>query len=71
MKNLCAKTRPLSNPYETWTNGSWVWRVLKKWQANDSKPYARWFCHVTSPYCPQGEMGDCYVADIKSVAQKV
>jgi hypothetical protein len=44
---------------------------LKKWQADDKKPYARWFCMVTSPYCPDGEMGDTYVAEIKGNAYRV
>jgi len=70
-KNLCAKTRPVTNPYEVWTNGSWTWKVLKKWQANDDKPYARWFCFVTSPFCPDGEMGDVYVSEIKANAYKM
>lgn len=70
-KNTCAKTRNLNKgekPYEVWSNGAWTWQVLKKWQADDSKPYARWFCRVTSPYCPNGELGDTYVADIKGSA---
>lgn len=74
MKNECGKMRTKDNPYETWTNGSWTWKVLKKWQAPDKEatnPYARWFCFVTSPMCPHGEMGDVYVAEIKSQAWKV
>lgn len=73
IKNQCAKTRDVSNPYETWQtpDGSWTWKVLKKWQADDDKPFARWFCFVTSPYCPNGEMGDTYVTDIKSNAVKI
>ena len=63
--------RPVTNPYEVWTSGSWTWKVLKKWQADDTKPYARWFCMVTSPFVPEGEMGDCYAADIMSAAHKV
>jgi hypothetical protein len=70
-KNLCAKTRPATNPYETWTNGEWTWKVLKKCQADDNKPFARWFCLVTSPFCPDGEMGDVYVAEIKNSARLV
>lgn len=70
-KNLCGKTRDKSNPYEVWEGNGWRWAVLKKWQANDAKPYARWFCFVTSPYCPDGEMGDVYVSEIKSAAVKV
>lgn len=54
MKNLCNKTRPLEKPDEIWqtSDGSWEWRVLKKWQnpENEEKnPYARWFCAVKSP----------------------
>ena len=71
MKNECAKTRPKNNPYEVWTNGPWTWNVLKKWQADDNKPYARWFCNVVTPMCPDGEMGDVYVQDIKNHAHKV
>jgi hypothetical protein len=68
MKNLCAKTRKTDNPYEIWSNGSWTWYVLKKWQADDNKLFARWYCLVKSPYVPDGEYGDVYVKDIKSVA---
>ena len=73
MKNLCAKTRPKDNPYEVWQshNGSWTWQILKKWQGDDNKPYARWFCNVISPFVPEGEMGDVYVLDIKQNANKV
>ena len=73
MKNECAKTRPVTNPYEVWSNGSWVWKVLKKYQTPEkeaSNPYSRWFCMVSSPYCPDGEMGDVYVSEIKSAAVK-
>lgn len=76
MKNECGKTRPKDNPYEIWRSfdGSWEWRVLKKWQTPEKEAgnqYARWFCSVTSPFCPHGEMGDVYVAEIKSQATKV
>ena len=65
--------RPATNPYETWQSfdGSWTWKVLKKWQVDDNKEYARWFCFVTSPFCPSGEMGDVYVSEIKSLATKL
>jgi hypothetical protein len=71
--NPCAKTRKREDPYEVWKSrdASWTWNVLKKWQANDEKPFARWFCFVTSPYCPEGEYGDVYVKDIKEQATKV
>ena len=71
-KNLCGKMRKQDNPYEIWKNQQgWTWKVLKKWQADDDKPYGRWFCLVTSPYCPSGEMGDVYVSEIKSNAYRV
>jgi hypothetical protein len=72
MKNECLKTRPVTNPYEIWKNNSgWTWKVLKKYQADDNKPYGRWFCWVSSPFMPSGEMGDVYVREIKSKAFKV
>lgn len=73
VRNLCAKTRPVDKPYEIWQShdGCWTWKVLKKWQVDDNKPFARWFCHVTSPFCPEGEMGDTYVKDVKAYARRV
>ena len=74
MKNLCNKERKIDNPYEIWRNdfASWEWRVLKKWQADDNKPYARWFCAVKSPFTyGDFEYGDVYVSDIKSSGYKV
>ncbi len=72
-KNFCAKTRKSFDPYEIWENDhGWTWKVLKKWQANDDAPYARWFCEVTSPHTHGGsDLGDCYVADIKKDARRV
>ncbi len=70
-KNECLKTRDKNNPYEVWKSlDGWTWAVLKKYQIDDNKPYARWFCFVTSPFCPYGELGDTYVRDIKSQATK-
>lgn len=77
MKNNCAKTRPKDQPYEVWKGREgtqyegWTWNVLKKWQADDDKPYGRWFCNVVTPFMPNGEMGDVYVAEIKAQAVKV
>jgi len=73
MKILCNKTRPETHPYEIWElpDGSWTWKVLKKYQKKDEKPYARWFCLVITPYCPDGELGDVYVKDIKGHANLV
>lgn len=73
-KNECAKMRPAENPYEVWRSrdGLWEWRVLKKWQIDDDKPMARWFCLVITPMTgPAGDMGDCYVSEIKSNARRV
>lgn len=71
-KNPASKLRPSNNPYEIWrSDNGWEWRVLKKWQIDDDKPYARWYCLVISPMVPEGELGDCYVADIKRYARRV
>jgi hypothetical protein len=72
--NKCLKSRPLSDPYEVWESldGSWVWKVLKKWQEDDDKPYARWFCGVSSPFTyGDFELGDVYVSEIKKFARRV
>lgn len=57
-------------PYEVWKSldGTWTWEVLKKWQADDNKQGARWFCNVITPFVPDGEMGDVYVSEIKENA---
>lgn len=67
MKNLCGKTRPRQDPYEIWQSkdGSWTWYVLKKYQADDNKPFARWLCYVVSPFVPDGEVGDVYVETVR------
>ena len=76
MKNECAKTVTRANAYEVWQSfdGTWTWYVLKKWQTPEKEaanPYARWFCDVVTPICPNGEMGDTYVADIKQHARRI
>lgn len=72
MKNTQAKTRPIDKPYEIWVDGDWEWRVLKKWQVDDDKPFAKWFCGVKSPYT-YGDyaLGDVYVSGIKEAAIKI
>jgi len=80
-KNLCGKTRDVEDPYEVWRllNGSWEWRVLKKYQnpENEAKnQYARWFCAVFSPVTREQmssgyELGDVYVKDVTEYAFKV
>ena len=70
----CGKTRKIADgekPYEIWTNGSWTWWVLKKYQKDDEKPYARAFCKVFSPFVPNGELGDVYIQDYKKYASLV
>ena len=71
MKNPCAKTVTRENAYEVWSDGSWTWYVLKKWQVDDDKPFARWFCDVVTPIVPEGEIGDVYVSEIKSQARRI
>lgn len=73
MKNLCAKTVDRAHAYEVWQSldGSWTWYVLKKWQVDDNKENARWFCDVVTPIVPEGEMGDVYVKEIKDNAKRV
>jgi len=71
MKNPCGKTRPKERPYEVWKANGWTWLVLKKYQSNDLKEYARAFCFVTSPICPDGEYGDTYIADYKHFANLI
>lgn len=72
-KNLQAKTVTRDKAYEVWQSrdGSWTWYVLKKWQIDDNKPYARWFCCVVTPIVPDGEYGDVYVKDIKENAIRI
>jgi len=74
--NPCAKTVKRANAYEVWEskNGQWRWYVLKKWQSPEKEaknPYARWFCDVVTPICPDGEMGDVYVSEIKQYAVRI
>ena len=72
-KNLMLKERKVDNPYEIWrsADGTWEWRILKKWQEDDDKPYARWFCAVKSPMTfGSYDYGDVYVKDIKEFARK-
>lgn len=77
-KNLCAKRREVSNPYETWRSfdGSWIWKILKKYQVSDDKPFARAFCAVYSPITREQmrtgyELGDVYISEIKRQAVRI
>jgi hypothetical protein len=74
MKNEFSKQRLTENPYEIWisSDGKWTWRVLKKYQIDDNKPFARWFCAVKSPYTfGSFDLGDVYVQEIKQNARKM
>jgi len=75
-KNLCGKTRPITDPYEIWKSfdGTWEWKVLKKYQKPSRElknRFARWFCAVSSPYTHGSyELGDVYVHEIASSAER-
>lgn len=74
MKNECNKERDLKNPYEIWVSfdGTWTWRVLKKWQIDDDKLFGRWFCAVKSPFTfGSFDIGDVYVKEIKENSRKM
>jgi hypothetical protein len=69
IKNLAGKSREIGTaPYEVWALGDWTWHVLKKYQAQDDKPFARWFCDV---YGFAHEAGDTYVDDIKGAGARL
>ena len=70
-KNLMGRSRPASDPYEIWVAGDWTWKVLKKYQADDTKPFARWFCVVESPFTHGiPDMGDVYASEVMGVATR-
>ena len=67
--NPCAKKVPPEKAYEVWSNGTWTYYVLKKYQTPEHEgknPYARWHCLVLSPITPNGEYGDVYVSTVKT-----
>jgi hypothetical protein len=64
----------MNKPIEVWesADGTWRWEVYKKYQTPENElknPYSRWFCKVKSPFT-DGDWGDVYIRDIKSVAVK-
>ena len=74
----CNKTVKRSEAYEVWQSpagdvsmGGWTWYCRKKYQKDDDKPFARWFCDVVSPFTPEGETGDVYVKEIKNNAVRI
>lgn len=67
-KNPAGKTRKADKPYITLelARAGWTWKVLKFWQADGSKPYARAFCDVSSPHTyGSSDLGDVYVSDLR------
>lgn len=61
--NVAGKARKNNNPYATWVDpySGWVYRLLRSSQADNAKPYARWFVEV------EGfghDMGDEYVSNM-------
>jgi hypothetical protein len=64
MKNLAGKARKLDNPYAEWTDPATgrQFKLLKSWQADNSKEYGRWFMAVKSENTfGSFEYGDEYV----------
>jgi hypothetical protein len=62
------KGRKADKPYavfETWS-GDTRYAVLKSYQADDTKRYARWFLATTSPDTfGQAELGDGYTESVR------
>jgi hypothetical protein len=59
------KTRPVSDPYETWVYGDWTWKVLKFYKSRENTmadPYGRVFCEVDGF---EKEMGDVYYSEVR------
>ena len=80
MKNECAKTRDVENPYEVWECnippiGIIEYRVLKKYKnpKNEaSDPFARWFTAAKSEATfGSWEYGDMYIREIVSSGRRV
>jgi hypothetical protein len=74
VKNRYRRTVKETAPYEVWMSGdgTWVWLVLKKNQADDYKQYASAFCAVYSPHTFGGcDMGDTYLAEIRANAHQI
>ena len=55
-----------SEALEVWESADWAWT----WYVMEKNPHS-WFCLVTSPFIPEGELGDVYVTDITSNATLV
>jgi hypothetical protein len=61
MKNQMGKMRKEDQPYMIFEGGPFGdSKVLKSWQGDDAKPYARWFMAIN------GDLGDTYVSEVVS-----
>mgnify|MGYP000851942993 CR=1 FL=1 len=70
-KNPMGKQTTIDKPYQVWENpaAGWKWLILKSYQADNNKPYARAFCAVISPYTfGDYEYGDVYWDEIFKMA---
>jgi hypothetical protein len=67
-KNTRAKSRDVTNPYETYTCDGWTWKVLKHNQSAEGErknPYASVFCAVYSPWLHgEADFGNTYIKAI-------
>jgi len=68
---LCSREREVGDSYETWVRDDWEWRVLRKMQPDDDKPYARWFVAVKPPEYDTYIYGEVYAREIKKKAHKL
>lgn len=67
------KGRPMGEPWLVIESSEgWTWSVLKAYTADPDKPYARWFCAVSSPFTLGGsvDIGDTYIHQIEGVITK-
>jgi len=65
MPILCSKRRDVEKPWAIFEGGDWEWRVLKNWQKDPEKEYARFHCAVSSPHTfGSYDIGDVYCKDI-------
>ena len=71
-KNPMGKTVKKEAPYKVFVAPGWEWRVLKSYQLDDNKQYARWFTAVRSNFTyGSWELGDSYVADVRGNGREV
>jgi hypothetical protein len=61
-KILCNKSRKVETPWAIFKRDGWEYKILKNYQKDPRKAYARWFCSVKSPYAT--DLGDTYVTDV-------